>query len=144
MIDFYNECDIEVIGGSSYNKILLWEESNTNPISFITSQEFVYTSWAVGVGNLDGLSNGKEILAGVFRDRFDLLYYDNVENSLIYKNEVVPGLYVITDGIIVTNVNNVCPLEIIVAANDGLRVFNNEYYLQRFCEIGSMSTVICQ
>ncbi len=145
MSDVDGDGDIEVIGGNYPNKVLLWEAPYIEPYEPVASQEFSNAAWAIGIGELDGeTSNGKEILAGVYQGGLHLLHYDNVGNSLIYEDELVQGISVGPDGIIVTDIHNDnSALEIIVTTNGGLLVLNKDFSTL-FTDNVLISNVICQ
>jgi len=143
MINIDNVGGIEVIGcSSSPNKLLLWEDPNTNPTAFIASQEFIYSPWGVGVGDLDGDPLDGKIIAGVYRGGLHLLHYAG--GGLIYDEEVVPGLPVSLDGVIVADINNNNALEIIVATENGLQVFDNTFFNPFVDNVGRTKGIVCQ
>lgn len=111
---------VEVLGGSSVGKILVWESSN----QIIASDQVIpdYFAWAVDVGELDGnLDNGKEII-GVSSNsnRLHLFRYD--DGTLIYEDKVITALSNSLNDVIISGEypNN----KIIVATSNGLEVFS--------------------
>jgi hypothetical protein len=134
---------VEVIGGNYPDKVLLWEYPYTAQPYFYTSQVFTNAPWAIGVGEIDGNnSNGKEILAGVIDGGLHLLHYDG--NSFTYNGEIVSGIGVHMDGIIVTDINNSGSLEIIVNTSDDLQVFDNTFSNPYVINVAGIEFMICQ
>ncbi len=143
--DVDDDGKVEVIGGNYPDKVLLWEYPYTAQPYFYTSQVFTNAPWAIGVGEIDGnTSNGKEILSGVIDGGLHLLHYDGISNSFSYDGEVVPGINVGMDGIIVTDINNNTSLEIIVSTSDGLKIYDNNFGSLFTDDVGLLEWIICQ
>jgi WD40 repeat protein len=130
IVDFNDDGTVEVIGGSSCGKLLLWKDPYINQTDIVVSQSLglpEYTSpWGVDVGNLDNNpANGKEIICGAWNSGgLHLFHYDG--SSLIHEYEIVPGLSVSSNGVIVSGSG--VDAKIIVATRNGLEVFNNTYF----------------
>jgi hypothetical protein len=133
--DVDNDSDLEVIGGSSSNKVLLWEYPFTNQSDIVASQEFQYSPWAIGI-------NGQEILAGLSMGGLHLLSYNG--NSFNYEFEIDQEMEVALDGIVVTDINNNSNLEIVIATRSGLQIFDNSYSNIFNDNVGELQRVICQ
>lgn len=130
--------DVEVLGGSSVGKILVWESSN----QIIASDQVIpdYFAWAVDVGELDGnVDNGKEII-GVSSNsnRLHLFHYD--DGTLIYEDKVITALSNSLNDVIISGEypNN----KIIVATSNGLEVFNNVYETFLVDDVGMLENLI--
>jgi hypothetical protein len=142
--DVNNDGTVEVIGGNYPDKVLLWEAFDTDP-NEIVFKEFPSAPWAIGVGEIDNdPSNGKEILAGVgsIDGGLHLLHYNG--NSFTYNGEIVSGIGVHMDGIIVTDINNNNSLEIIVSTTDGLKIYDNNFGSLFTDDVGLLERIICQ
>lgn len=129
MVDINNDGNVEVIGGSSCGKLLLWKDPYINPMDIVVSPSLglpEYTSpWGVDVGNLGGVpANGMEIICGVPQSGgLHLFHYDGKDFS--YGGEVVHELSVSMNGVIISGSG--VGAKIIVATDNGLEVFNNTY-----------------
>lgn len=144
IVNFDNDGGLEVIGSGSgaSKKLLLWEDPYAIPPAFITSEELANAPWGVGVGDLDSDPLDGKIVAGVYRGGLHLLHYSGTQ--IVYDDEVVPGLAVSYDGIIVSDIDVDNSLEIVVATENGLQVFDNTFVNPFVDEVGWMENIICQ
>lgn len=136
--DFDNDGDVEVIGGSSVGKILIWE----SPDDIIASDQVIpdYWAWGLDVGELDGdEENGKEIL-GVSSNsgRLHLFHYNG--GTLVYEDKVITALSNSLNDVIISGAypDN----KIIVATSDGLEVYNKTYETLFIDNVGSLQNLI--
>lgn len=135
--DLDGDGDVEVLGGSSVGKILVWDSPN----SIIASEQVIpdYYAWDLDVGEIDGdVDNGKEII-GVSTNsgRLHLFHYNG--GTLVYEDEVYTALSNSLNDVIVSD------NKIIVATSNGLEVFiyvNNVYKTLLVDDVGMLENLI--
>ncbi len=133
----YDE-DVEVIGGSSIGKILVWESPN----QIIASDQVIpiYYAWAVDVGEIDGeVGNGKEII-GVSSNSGGLHLFHYNDGDLDYEGELFSALSNSLNDVIVSGVYPYN--KIIVATSNGLEVYDNTYENPFIDNVGSLQNLI--
>ncbi|MFC2088940.1 hypothetical protein ACFLSX_05000 [Calditrichota bacterium] len=129
MVDINNDGTVEVIGGSSCGKLVLWKDLYETSLDFIISPSLglpeYLSPWGVDVAEIDDdPANGTEIVCGASHSGgLHLFHYDAVNGALIHEAEVVPGLSVSSNGVIISEDDQI----IIVAKDNGLEIFDYDF-----------------